>query len=86
MTVYEHCKEESDICRVCANKAFTKRMHDHLLADAEMWESRAGRLSVEDGSRDVKDVVLYKLFEVKEAVSEEVETIDHDYDTDIDEE
>lgn len=83
MTVYEHCKEEADVCRTCANKAPTKRLHDHLMADVEMWDARAGRLSVEDGSRDVKDVVLYKLFEVKEELPEEaprVETEEEDED------
>lgn len=76
MTVYAYCKEEADVCRVCAGKAPTKRMHDHFLADAEMWEARAGRLSVEDGSRDVKDVVLYKLFEVKESVPEDAPMVE----------
>ena len=81
MTVYEMCKEEADICRTCARKSTTKRMHDHFLIDAEVWESRAGRLSIEDGSRDVKDVVLYKLFEVKKAVPEESRNKDGDDDT-----
>ena len=72
MTVYEYCKEEADVCRSCAKKAITKRMHAHFVTDAEIWDLRAGRLSVEYGSRDVKDVVLYKIFEVNEP---EVETV-----------
>ncbi len=84
MTVYEYCKEEADVARACANKAPTKRMHDHLMADAEMWEARAGRLSVEDGSKDVKGVVLYKLFEIKEEVPEEVARVESEDEEDED--
>lgn len=80
MTVYQYCMEEADVCRACAKKSPTKRMHDHFLADAEMWEARAGRLSVEDGSRDVKDVVLYTLFEVKEAPEEAAAPVKEDDD------
>ena len=63
MTVYEHCKEEADVCRACANKAPTKRMYDYFVTDAEMWEARAGRLSVEDGAKDVDEVILWRVIE-----------------------
>lgn len=63
MTVYEYSKTESDICRsVALDPAIPEKLRGTLLKRAEKWDTIGRKLTVKDGSKDVRSLDLSKLF------------------------
>jgi hypothetical protein len=54
-TVYQHCIENAELNETIARKVATSEMRQDCLKDAAKWRERAGRLSIEDGQRDMDD-------------------------------
>lgn len=63
MTTYEYFQNEATFNRDCAKKAQTKTMHDSFLADAEKWESRAGKMTPTEATVNFDEVILWRLIE-----------------------
>jgi len=63
MTVYEYFQEEATTNRHMAMRAETKRMSDLCMGDAQKWETRALKLTVEEGSQLVGEVLLWRIIE-----------------------
>ncbi len=63
MTVYEHFQEQALTNRSCAQRAETRHMSESFLADAQKWEHRAGKLTPEEGAKNVEDCILWRIIE-----------------------
>lgn len=63
VTVYEYFQEEAATNRHMAMRAETKRISESFLEDAQKWESRAVKLTVEEGSKLVGEVLLWRIIE-----------------------
>ena len=69
MSVYEYCMNEAELNRTNAQRAATKSLFNSFLGDAAIWESRALHLSVEDASKDVDEVLLWRIFEKRKGTA-----------------
>lgn len=63
MTTYEYFQNEAVLNRDIAKKAQTKAMHDSFLADAEKWESRAKKLTLQEAYSIHGEIILWRLLE-----------------------
>lgn len=63
MTVYEYCINEANFNTNCARRSPTKSIAESFEKDAQTWKDRANSLTVEDGGKDVDDVILWRIVE-----------------------
>jgi hypothetical protein len=63
LTVYEYCINEVNFNTDCARMALTKSLAEACEKDAQTWKDRANSLTVEDGGKDIDDVIFWRIFE-----------------------
>ena len=62
-TVYEHFKAQADKSYTNARNALTANIAQAYADDGELWERRAGMLTLEEGQADVADICVNVLVE-----------------------
>jgi len=63
MTTYQWFTDRALLCMDQAQHAVNLRQAGMYLAEADQWTERARMLTVEDGSKLVEEVILWRLIE-----------------------
>jgi len=63
LTVYEYCTNLANFNTDCARTAPSKFLAEAFENAAQTWKNRANSLTVEDGGKDINDVILWRIFE-----------------------